>query len=464
MSAKSIWITAAIGCVGVMLLKANLIRIPADQPTIQAGINAAFHGDTVVVYPGTYYENIIFRGKKIVLTSRFYETGNLDFIQSTIIDGSQAVHPDTASCVLIINHEDSTTVLQGFTLTGGKGTAWLDEHGAGRYREGGGVLTALSSPTIRYNLIINNEATNMTGLSGAGGGGIRAGDGNPSFYNNIITMNKGGYGAGIVLNYTAATLKNNIISNNSGRQDFGGGALWMNHDGSAAKIIENNTIVNNKTGGIYVWQGSSIVRNCIIWGNSSYQISVRNGGPAVSYCDVQEGWAGTGNIETDPEFADTLFHLSNSSSCIDAGDSTAVYNDLENLSSPGNAQWPSNGGLRNDMGAYGGPAAGVLPDFHSTTGIGSSGHHVPNEIRLEQNYPNPFNAQTTISYSIPQKQFVSMKIIDLLGREIESLIHENQEAGWHYIRYNGDHLSTGIYFLLLQTDGLTDVKKISFIK
>ena len=151
-------------------LWANIIRVPGDQPTIQSGINAASNGDTVVVYPGTYFENIIFRGKNIVVTSRFYETGDMSFIQSTVINGSKPSHTDTASCVLIINHEDTTAVLQGFTITGGKGTKWKDEHSSGTYREGGGILVAFTSPIIRNNLIINNEAIDKSGVTDAGGG------------------------------------------------------------------------------------------------------------------------------------------------------------------------------------------------------------------------------------------------------------------------------------------------------
>lgn len=255
-------------------LQATAIRVPADQPTIQAAINAASIGDTVVVYPGTYYENIFFRGKNIVVTSRFYESGNLNFIQSTIINGSHPIHSDTASCVLIINGEDSTAILQGFKITGGQGTKWVDEHGAGIYREGGGILIAKSAPTIRYNLIVDNEATNVSGVTSAGGGGIRAGDGNPRILNNVVAANKGRYGAGVVLNYTGTTVKNNIITNNSGGQDYGGGALWMNHDGSTGKIIENNTIAGNNVVGVYVWQGASIIRNSILWGNTSPQIGI----------------------------------------------------------------------------------------------------------------------------------------------------------------------------------------------
>jgi hypothetical protein len=83
------------------------IRVPEDYPEIQLAINAAQVGDTILVSPGTYTENINFLGKGIVLTSNFIFSHNLDDINNTIIDGSNPADPDTASCVLMyspINH------------------------------------------------------------------------------------------------------------------------------------------------------------------------------------------------------------------------------------------------------------------------------------------------------------------------------------------------------------------------
>jgi L-ascorbate metabolism protein UlaG (beta-lactamase superfamily) len=338
---------------------ATIIRVPADRTTVQGGVDAASNGDTVVVYPGTYVENVIFRGKRIVLTSRFYENGDFNFVRTTIIDGSRPARADSASCVLMINGEDSAAVLQGFTLTGGKGTAWTDEHGAGIYREGGGILIAASSPTVRFNLIAGNEIVNTNGVTSTGGGGIRAGDGNPRILNNVIVSNAARYGAGIVLNYTGATVKNNIVYGNAGGQDYGGGAIWMNHDGPAGKIIENNTIVFNPAGGggIYTWAGSSDVRNSIVWGNTSSsapQIGIRTGGSAVTYCDIQGGWTGAGNINSDPQFDDSSFVLKTESPCVDGGDTAAAFTDPPDPSDGSLAAYPSRGSRRNDMGAYGG--------------------------------------------------------------------------------------------------------------
>jgi hypothetical protein len=348
--------------------QSNKIIVPIDQPTIQSAINISSDGDTVVVNPGRYFENIIFRGKEIVLTSKYYEENDTSFITSTIIDGSSPVNADSASVVRIVDNEDSTTVLQGFTITGGTGTKWTDEHGAGVYREGGGILIALSSPTIKHNIIINNTVAITGGVSSSGGGGIRAGDGNLKILNNVITQNTGRYGAGIVLNYTGALVRNNIITQNSGGQDYGGGALWMNHDGPNGKTIENNTFTwNNVQQAIYVWEGTSTISNCIIYADSTVstvQIGVRSGGPTVTYSNVQGGWTGEGNIDSPPQFSDFFCHLSDESPYVDAGDTTAIYNDLEDILSPGTALWPSKGTSRNDIGAYGGPGASELPSFN----------------------------------------------------------------------------------------------------
>lgn len=366
--------------------------VPLDHPTIQSAIYASSLGDTVLVLPGTYYENINFRGRNIVVTSRFFENGDTQFIQSTIINGSMPSHPDTASCVLIVSGETSSAVLQGFTVTGGKGTRWTDEHGAGVYREGGGILLAVSSPTIRHNLIIANAIFNANNVSSTGGGGMRIGDGGGIVEHNVIMDNKAMYGAGVVLNYCSGTVvRNNIIAENSvrsyvpGKPSYGGGGLWIGYPrpgDTAPNIIENNTIIGNVAldeptssylsgrGGAMVVHGNSkvVVRNNIITENHASGIY----GPVTAltplvlaeYNAVTGGYPGTGNIDAVPLFADSAYLPSAASPTVDAGDPAVQFNDP---SVAGTALLPSRGTSRNDIGAYGGSGSAFFPPFGTSS-------------------------------------------------------------------------------------------------
>ncbi len=367
---KRVLLFVVIVCISV---NAKLVKVPQDYYSIQSAINASVNGDTVVVYPGTYIENINFKGKNIVLTSRFYENKDLQFIYSTIINGSQPVDQNVASVVLFITGEDSNAVLQGFTITGGKGTAWPDEHSPGTYTEGGGILSALASPKIQFNLITNNEAiATRAGIVSGGGGGIRVGDGNPTISNNVIMNNKGRYGGGVVMNYTGAVFRNNIVIGNSGGQDFGGGGIWINGTGSKPKYLENNTIVGNQSltdgGGLLFldFTATATVRNNIIWGNSAVslpQISLREGATITSsFNDFQDVSIGSGNLNISPDFSDTALFLLPQSPLVDQGDTLVTYNDQNDGV---NALQPSRGSKRNDIGAYGGPFSTLLPSVSS---------------------------------------------------------------------------------------------------
>jgi len=240
------------------------------------------------------------------------------------------LHSDTSSCVLIVSGENTSAILEGFTLTGGNGTIWMDTHLNQSYREGGGILIELSSPTIKHNFIIGNNATNISGVVSAGGGGVRCGDGNPLIISNIIKGNKGRYGAGIVMNFSTGVIKNNIIVENSGGEDYGGSGIWSYASG--VTIIENNTIVGNSSsgsgqngaghgGGMLIWSTSITGCNNIVWDNtqtSGGQISLLGGASAnITYSDIKGGWSGTGNIDQDPMFADGNYILSDTSVCVD---------------------------------------------------------------------------------------------------------------------------------------------------
>jgi len=443
-------------------------NVPGTYSTIQSAINACSNGDTVVVAAGTYFENLNFRGKKIVVTSTFYLSNNPSIINSTIINGSTPAYPDTGSCVMFNNGEDSTTVLQGFSITGGTGTKWHDEHSSGTYREGGGILIQYSSPVIQNNIIYNNLVTDITGVVSTGGGGMRIGDSYPGIYNNVVMNNTGRYGAGIVLNYSGCIMKNNLICNNFGSYQYGAGSgLWINNNYSRPRIIQNNTIVYNSatsgTGGINLYNSSETgtLKNNIIWGNTPTQMQ---GGSAltITYCDFQGGVTGAGNINVNPQFSDTNFILSSSSPCIDAGDSSAVYNDPEDQSNPGHGKYPSRGTLRNDMGAYGGPGRMLLSA--ALIGVKRISKNVPVGYALYQNYPNPFNPKTSINFGIPLNGNVKLKVYNIEGKVVSTLIDENLGSGLYKVEFDGSNLASGIYFYKLESGNFTLTRKMILIK
>jgi len=87
-----------------------------------------------------------------------------------------------------------------------------------------------------------------------------------------------------------------------------------------------------------------------------------------------------------------------------------------------------------------------------------------NEFRLEQNYPNPFNPKTIINYELGNKNFVSVKVYDVLGNEVRTLVNENKPAGSYSIEFDGSDLSSGMYFYKLTTDSFNEVRKMILLK
>ena len=463
-------LTTIIFIISVATLKCQIINIPIDYLSIQDGMNAAQPGDTVLVDDGEYFENINYRGKNIVVASKFIIDKNASHILNTIINGSQSTEVDTGSCVIFGSGEDSTAVLQGFTLTGGTGTSYVFGGGAAIFREGGCIIMSYSSATIKNNLIIDNESVVIAGVQGGGGGGISSMYGNPRILNNVIMNNTASYAAGMVLNWSGGIIRNNIIYNNTGGGQYGTAGLMIWQSNPWTAIVENNTIVENHStsiaGGLSIEQTSAIIRNNIIWGNTQlsgtqvtgYQSSI------FEYCNTEETYSGTGNISLNPEFQSTGFLLGSQSPCIDAGNPGMNFNDVEDPGNPGFALYPSLGELRNDIGAYGGSGASLLPDF-TIVGIKELSEEIlPESILLYQNYPNPFNPTTSIKYTLGIKEFVSLKIYDILGNEVATLVNEEKPAGEYEIEFNGNKLSSGIYICNLITKSHLVSNKMILLK
>jgi hypothetical protein len=89
---------------------------------------------------------------------------------------------------------------------------------------------------------------------------------------------------------------------------------------------------------------------------------------------------------------------------------------------------------------------------------------IPTEYVLKQNFPNPFNPATVISYAISTNSFVSVKVYDLLGNLITTLVSRNQEAGIYKVSFTANELSNGVYFYRISANGFLSTKKMLLLK
>jgi len=116
---------------------------------------------------------------------------------------------------------------------------------------------------------------------------------------------------------------------------------------------------------------------------------------------------------------------------------------------------------------FAGTAAGSVwrrPLSEMVTGVQEQQKNPPTHFSLQQNYPNPFNPSTTISYQLPINCFMTLKVYDVLGREIETLVSERQNAGDHSVTFNATNLPSGVYFYRLRAGDFSETKKLVLVK
>lgn len=98
------------------------------------------------------------------------------------------------------------------------------------------------------------------------------------------------------------------------------------------------------------------------------------------------------------------------------------------------------------------------------TSTGNASNEVPTHFRLDQNYPNPFNPSTTISFSIPTKSFTSLKVFDVLGKQVSTLVSEELSAGRHFRTWNASTMPSSVYFYRLQSESFTETRKLVVLR
>jgi len=318
---------------------ADTLHVPGNYTAIQAAIDAAVDGDVVMLADGTYTG-----------------PGNRDLDLAGKAITVRSASGDPALCVIdcqgegrgfcFRSGEGPDSVVEGLTITNG----YVDVDSPGG-DEGGGVLcTNGSSPTLSNCAISGNQASLLE--YGVGGGLACRESGNPTLTGCEIRGNWADYGGGLYCHCSSPTFAGCEIDSNTAAW-FGGAGDLNEH---SAPAFLGCTLDGNVSfmggGGLNCWSHSSptlthcVLRgnrcgesmygsggaiscsyssnatatNCILWDNTPNEIEVYSSAPVVTYCDVQGGWPGAGNIDVDPHFAfaDDR-HLLASSPCIDAG-------------------------------------------------------------------------------------------------------------------------------------------------
>ena len=439
-------------------LFANIINIPADYPTIQTGIDSALAEDTVLVAPGTYVENIDFHSKKLTVASNYIFSKDRNDIINTVIDGNA-----DSSVVSLENNEPEGTKLIGFTIQNGLGTGdWPNVRGGGVHIDG------QARPTIKHCIIHSNETIGSSNRGGGiyassqfahisnceiyyntsqTGGGIAIGNGgNGTIVDSCNIYNNTAYSA-VQIAYSQYIVINRTFIHNSSQ-------VGIRNFATDSVTVMHSVIANNGDMGITNQADNSQVYliNSFVGYNQGENIdqdtSRTDNWVEARFSNLIGGtdslWFGIGCMDTMPEFADTSaydFSLLSTSPMIDAGDPMLPNDD---------------DGTVADIGVH----------FYSQGPSSISETDLTLEkFELSQNYPNPFNPTTTIEFSIPKTDFVTLKIYNLLGQEVATLVSEKLNQGKHKYTWDASQFASGIYFYIIQTEeGFINTKKLVLLK
>ncbi|MDT3697735.1 MAG: choice-of-anchor Q domain-containing protein [Ignavibacterium sp.] len=488
--------------------------IVSNSTELQNAINNVQGGDTISLLSGSY-GNLTISGKNnnSLVTIRAYP-GAIPVFSSVSIhnssywrlfgfdikpryssgaDGTEAVDLDGSYLTV-----ENCTINYSDDISGWTAIDWVERTGNGIIMDGSnikalnntitaidhGIACSANNSLVSHNLIVNFRGDGIRGL----------GDDNVYEYNTIKneydvdenhddgfqswSYGSGGVGTGTVKNVTLRG--NTIINFEDPNQPYRGNLQGIGlFDGMFENwVVENNLIITDHWHGIsfYGAINCKIINNTVIDNNNSPNpdpwIMVnnhKNGTPSSGVIvrnniatdfSLTGGYTADHNIEITMNNASTYFvnttggngdyHLNATSPAIDAG----IGDEAPNIDKDGVVRPQGNDF---DIGCY---------EFNNASGVTETNN--PESFQLFQNYPNPFNPSTIIQYQVSSISHVSLKVYDILGNEIATLVDEYLPAGSYEVEFSPEssikYPATGIYFYQLKAGKFIQTKKMLLIK